>query len=155
MSKYAEGTQVPVSRSREEIERTLERFGATAQMWMRDDEVGAVTVAFKRDGKMYKFSLRLPPLSAFKETPSHKWIRTAAAAKAAQDTETRRCFRSLANYLKAMLDAIDTGIIVAEEALLPYLMLPGGHTVYEQAQRQLRDIGDVNFALALPTPKEM
>ncbi|MDP2952267.1 MAG: hypothetical protein Q8O76_02985 [Chloroflexota bacterium] len=43
MAKYAEGTEVPIGRSRDEIERTLARFGASAQAWMRDDEKGVVT----------------------------------------------------------------------------------------------------------------
>ncbi|MDP2949917.1 MAG: hypothetical protein Q8P22_10315 [Chloroflexota bacterium] len=154
MAKYAEGTEVPIGRSRDEIERTLARFGASAQAWMRDDEKGVVTVAFKRGGHAYRFIVPSPPLSAFKETPTGRWTRTEPQAAAARDAEVRRRFRSLANYVKAVLDATESGIIKAEEALLPYLLLPEGDTVYQRASRQLERGVDVSLARALTAPEE-
>ncbi|MDP3063867.1 MAG: hypothetical protein Q8O40_11760 [Chloroflexota bacterium] len=152
VAKYAEGTEVPVGRSRDEIERTLARFGSTAQAWMRDDEKGVVTVAFKRGGHAYRFTVPSPPLSEFMETPSGRWARTEAQALMARDTEIRRRFRSLANYVKAVLDATESGIIKADEALLPYLLLPEGDTVYQRASRQLERGVDVSLARALMAP---
>lgn len=138
-SKYAEGTTVSVGRSRDELERTLERFGANGQSWMRDDEKGITTMAFRRRGKTYMFTIAVPPLADFVKTPSKRYSRSQEDAKVHQDAELRRRFRSLANYIKALLDATDTGIIKAEEALLPYLVLPGGKTFYEEvvAGRQI------------------
>ncbi|MDP3062976.1 MAG: hypothetical protein Q8O40_07180 [Chloroflexota bacterium] len=152
MAKYAEGTEVPIGRSRDEIERTLARFGATAQAWIRDDEKGLVAVAFKRGGPAYRFTVPLPPLSAFMETPTGRWTRTEAQAAAARDAEVRRRFRSLANYVKAVLDATESGIIRVDEALLPYLLLPEGDTVYQRASRQLERGVDVSLARALMAP---
>jgi len=149
MSRYAEGTEVPIGRSRDEIERTLTRFGATAQAWMRDDDRGIVTVAFKRGGQAYRFTVATPPLTDFELTPSHKWSRTPEQAKVAQDAEVRRRFRSLANYVKAVLDAVETGIIRADEALLPYMMLSEGETVYQRAARQIAAGHEVDLAKAL------
>ena len=52
------------------------------------------------------------------------------------------------------MDAADTGIISADEALLPYMMLPSGETVAESALKQLA-LGDgrvdLSLALALPS----
>jgi len=135
---YAENTTVPISRSREELERTLERFGATAQAWMRDDETQLVTLAFKRSGRGYRFVVRLPQWQDehYLYTPTHQ-RRTELKAREAADQEARRRFRSLANFVKALMDAADTGIISAEDALLPYLLLPNGETVADSVGRWL------------------
>ena len=146
--KYAQGTEVPIGRSRDEIERTLERFGATSQLWGRDDQVGRVTVAFKREGRAYKFTVDSPRIEDFQRTPTGR-DRAQSYAAQARDAEARRRFRSLANYLKAVLDAIDTGIIIAEEALLPYLLLPSGETVFQQSERQLQGGMNVDLARSL------
>lgn len=143
--QYAKGTEVSVGRTRDEIERILERFGASRQAWMRDDEKGVTTIAFIRERKTYKFSIKIPSLSEFMETPSRRFERSEADAKRVQDAEMRRRFRSLANYIKALLDAIDTGIIQLEEALLPYLVLSQGRTFYEEAQVALKAGGDINL----------
>ncbi|MDP3062929.1 MAG: hypothetical protein Q8O40_06940, partial [Chloroflexota bacterium] len=76
-----------------------------------------------------------------------------AQAAAARDAEVRRRFRSLANYVKAVLDATESGIIRAEEALLPYLLLPEGDTVYQRASRQLERGVEVSLARALTAPE--
>ena len=135
-SKYAKGTTVSTSKSREEIEHTLQRFGASKYIWARDDERGQVVMGFNRGVRTYKIAFLLPPINKFesyRRKDSHYDIqRSASAAKELQEQEIKRLFRSLGNYLKAMLAAIDDGIIAADEALLPYMMLAGGHTVAEE-----------------------
>ena len=150
---YAQGTEVPVGRSRDEIERILARFGATGHIWARDDEERRVTIAFKRQQRAYKFIIKLPDLQGFRYTPKMEWERTPKQMADMCDAETRRRFRSLANYIKALMDAIDTGILTAEEALLPYQVLPSGETVYQRAQAQLDRGLEVNLAIALQSPQ--
>lgn len=154
MNRYAEKTTVAVSKSREEIDRTMTRFGATGIVYMRDDERHVVVVGFKKDGRQYRFNLPLPHPADFKtykrKNAYSVTVRTPPQIEKAIEQEERRLFRSLFNYIKAVLDAIDSGITTADEALLPHLILPGGSTVAEMAKHQLADMGDVNFALALP-----
>ena len=64
---YAQGTEVSVGRSRDEIERTLTRFGADGQLWARDDAKGIVVIGFRRQGRTYRFSVRLPKLDDFRD----------------------------------------------------------------------------------------
>ena len=146
---YAKGTVVSIGRTREEIEHTLERFGATHQLWMRDDEQNAGTLAFRRERTNYRFLVHLPSLEQFSTTPTSKQTRAQTTMEQMQQAENRRLFRSLANYIKAMLDAIDSGIITAEEALLPYQILPGGQTIFERAQLQLRSGDNIDLLPAL------
>ena len=152
--KYAEGTEVPISRSRDELERTLTRFGATTQGWLRDDEEKVVRLAFKRNGRGYRFTVKLQDAEGCRLTPT-KQRRSDSVAMDLAEAENRRRFRSLANYVKAVMDATDTGIISAEEALLPYMMLPSGETVAEAVIPQLAS-GNylVNLSKALVSGRE-
>ena len=153
---YAERTTVSTSKSRDEIERILTRFGASGQAFARDDDKRVVMVAFHRDRRNYRFTLPLPDAALEKfwyanpEQPAYKRRkRSQGVHDEAVEQETRRLFRSLANFIKATLDAVESGIITADEALLPYLILPSGSTVYETSVMQLADMGDVNFRKAL------
>ena len=158
--RYAEGTEVSASRSREEIERTIQRFGATSHVWMRDDVAMRVVVAFKIGQRSYRFILPLPAPSSpqITQTPSRRWSRDEKQQRDALEAETRRRFRSLANYLKAMLDAIETGILHEETALMPYLLLASGRTVAEdiapQIARALEAGEGLGLRLALAPPEE-
>ncbi|MBI4145042.1 hypothetical protein HY493_02445 [Candidatus Woesearchaeota archaeon] len=118
---------------------------------MRDDERGIVTVGFKRGGIVYRFTIAQPPLSDFATTSSGRWRRTPEQQKDEQEAEVKRRFRSLANYVKALMDAVDTGIIKAEEALLPYRLLPSGETVFERAAWQLQAGQEMDLVKALPS----
>ena len=135
-SRYAEGTTVSTSKSREEIERILQRFGASKQIWARDDDLGQVTVGFQRGQRAYRISFSLPAIKKFESYRRKGGYadvkRSPGAALALQEQEIRRLFRSFANYLKALLAAIDDGILAADTALLPYMMLAGGNTVAEE-----------------------
>jgi hypothetical protein len=134
---YAANTSVDTGRSKAEIERTLERFGATQSLFGRDDETGVHLVSFKRGQRGYRFYLPMPRIEDFLLTPSGKWERTEKQQREAWEQEHRRRWRSLANYIKAMLDAIDSGIIDFDTAMLPHLMLPGGRTMAETMRPQI------------------
>ena len=154
MARYAENTTVSISKSRDQIEVTLERFGASQMAWLRDDEAGSVTVAFKKGERTYKFTLHRPDPETFRSNPKvprhHvRHHRTDLQVENAVDQEWRRLFRSLQNYIKATLDAVDSGILSFDQAMLPYLVLPGGQTVSEQAERQLAGLGTVDLSKAL------
>ena len=158
MTRYAANTTVTVEKSRNEIERTMTRFGATSVAFLRDDETRMVIIGFKKDGRAYRFNLPLPNredfLSYKRKNAYSVTKRTPEQTTKAVEQEERRLFRSLANYIKAVLDAIDSGITNADQALLPHLILPSGQTVSETAQHQLADMGDVNFGLALPAGED-
>ena len=58
MAHYAENTEVPTDRSRAEIERTLERYGATAFMYGWDMQ--RAVISFDVAGRRYRIALPLP-----------------------------------------------------------------------------------------------
>lgn len=57
MSRYAENTEVPADRSRQEIERILQRYGATAFMY--GWEANSAVIAFQAQQRRVRFLLPL------------------------------------------------------------------------------------------------
>lgn len=108
---YAKGTKVPVSRSRDELERILDKVGADAVAFMRD--AGAAQVAFRIAGRHYIIRLAVPE----------------AGPKA--DQVQRERWRQLVLLLKAKMAAIAGGITTPEREFLAHAMLPTGATLGE------------------------
>jgi len=135
--QYASGTSVDAGASRAEIERTLARYGATAFGYMTQESEGAsrAAVTFVAHGRQVRLTVEMPSRAdrRFTHTPSTKRPRTPEAAYKEWEAETRRVWRALALLVKALLEAVDSGITTFEEAFLPYTIVPGtGRTVHEQ-----------------------
>lgn len=123
MSLYAAGTEVPVDRSRSEIERILSRYGADsfAYGWQKDSAV----VMFSANGRRIRFVLPLP-----NEIPQRRRQSVDDAIAA----ETRRRWRALVLSIKAKLETVASGISTFEDEFLPYTVLPDGRTVAEHVR---------------------
>jgi hypothetical protein len=114
MARYAENTTVSASRSREEVYRLLERYGADQRI-VGDDATRA-TVGFRLKGRHVKIDRALPPRRSF-------------SSQAGYDREIRRQWRVLILLLKARLEIVAEGAETVEEAFASYLMLPDGSVV--------------------------
>ncbi len=128
MNRYAENTSVSAVKSREEIERTLARYGADsfAYAW----EPGQATVGFRMSGKLVRFNLTIPDRrnTEFTETPTGRARNPAQAAKA-WEQGCRSSWRALNLVIKAKLEAVEACITSFEEEFLAHIMLPNGETV--------------------------
>ncbi len=138
---YAEGTEVPVERSRAEVERILSRYGAD-QFFYGCDPRGAM-VAFRAKGRSIRFLVPFPPIEQFRKS-EHRFprTRTPQQAEAAREVEIRRRWRALSLAIKAKLEAVSSGIATFETEFMPYTMLTNGKTVAEAL------LPEVNRALA-------
>lgn len=128
MPTYAAETQVTPDRSRAEIERTLQRYGATGFLygWKGEQAV----LGFEMDGRQLRFTMALPDRQAreFQTTPTGK-KRSSNAAQEAYEQATRQRWRALALVIKAKLEAVESGIATFEEEFLAHIVLPSGQTV--------------------------
>lgn len=136
-SRYAENTSVPADRSRAEIERTLERYGADEFMygWTSD---GAV-IGFRMNGRVVKLTLPLPDRAdeQFHTTPTGRKKRNEDAALAAWEQACRQSWRALALVVKAKLEAVAANISTFEREFLADTILPSGETVSEWLEPQI------------------
>jgi hypothetical protein len=138
VTRYAERTTVPSDRSRAEIERTLERYGATAFAYGWQDNVA--TIMFVMQGRRIRFNLPMPDRNApeFTRTPSRGAARSAEAAATAYEQAVRQRWRALALAIKAKLEAVEAGITEFQDEFLAHIELPnGGGTVGAWMKPQL------------------
>lgn len=137
-AKYAARTEVPETQSRNEIERTLTRFGATAFAYGWSADHARAQVMFELGGRRMRFEIILPDRSAREFTHGGNGRRrTEAGMRAAYDQELRRLWRSLALVIKAKLEAVATGIVSMEEEFLSHVVLADNSTVGDWIGPQL------------------
>lgn len=128
-SRYAENTSVSVEKSRSEIERTLERYGASTFGYIRQDN--RALIEFVYGNRRIRFILPLPDRSSteFRYTPTRRTERTDAQAYEAWEQACRQRWRALNIAIKAKLEAVEAGISTFDSEFLAHMVLPNGATV--------------------------
>ena len=153
---YASQTTVAIEKSRHEIERTLQRFGARKFVYGWDQEEAVVGFVYGGDDNLrqIRFKVTVPPLGDFRLTPNKRQRRSDAAMHKEWEQAQRQRWRALLLVIKAKLEAIEAGIATFEDEFLAYTMLPGGETVGEWIAPQLDEVyekgvmpGDLRLAL--------
>lgn len=141
MTRYAANTEVSVSSSKAEIERIVERYGATGFMsgWTAEQAV----IAFAAEGRQVRFTLRMPRRDdeafTFYLRGSTKVRREDSAAAKLWEQACRQRWRALALVIKAKLEAVESGISVFEDEFMANIVLPGGRTVSEEVRPKIAD----------------
>ena len=130
--RYAEGTDVPVDRSRGEITGILATHGVQRMGWTTSpegDELG-----FELAGGTFRFTIRKPTLEDVRAAAEAdgKDLRYILNWSAKVDAEWRRRWRANVLLLKAKLEFIDAGDTTIDRELLAYRVLNDGRTL-EQA----------------------
>jgi len=150
MARYASNTKVSSEKSRNEIERTLQRYGASGfGFWLEDDKA---LVQFTIENLKIAFNLPMPDRKSEEFTMSshvNDWQRKPLAADTAHKRWEQACrqrWRALSLVIKAKLEAIDSGISTFQEEFMAHIMLPDGVTVGEKlvpGLTQLRETGQM------------
>ena len=133
MARYASNTKVSSEKSRNEIERTLQRYGASGfGFWLEDDKA---LVQFTIENLKIAFNLPMPDRKSEEFTMSshvNDWQRKPLAADTSHKRWEQACrqrWRALSLVIKAKLEAIDSGISTFQEEFMAHIMLPDGVTV--------------------------
>jgi hypothetical protein len=153
-SRYAATTEVPIDRSRGEIERIVTKHGATSYAYGWQDANAVITFDLK--GRRYRFHVPLPDRGAreFNFTEGRGTRRTATAAAELWTQACRARWRALALIIKAKFVAVEDGIVSIEEEFMPYVVLPNGRTVADEARPAIEAAyatGQMRPILALPS----
>jgi hypothetical protein len=129
--RYAANTDVSTYRSREEIERTLRRYGADQFGYGWDGDTRAL-VSFRIRGRQVRLEVGMPAKTEFLYTPARGNERAPEAVEAAWEQACRQRWRALALVIKAKLEAVEVGISSIEEEFLAHMVLPGGLRVIDE-----------------------
>lgn len=137
MSLYAANTSVPSERSKGEIERTLQRYGAEefASGW---DQKRAV-VMFRMNNRRIRFYLPMPNREDYKESPGGRQRSSEYAIDEAWEQAKRQRWRALSLAIKAKLEAVASGITTFEEEFMAHVVLPNGKNFGEWATPQIEE----------------
>jgi hypothetical protein len=126
MSTYAAKTSVAVEASKAEIERTLQRYGASS--FMSGWDVERAVIGFIVAGRQIRFVLELPDRNHPSFTRHSRGARTPEAALREWEQACRQKWRALALVIKAKLEAVESGITTLEDEFLAHTVLPDGST---------------------------
>jgi hypothetical protein len=151
MAKYASSTSVSSEHRRAEIERTLNRYGATGFGYAAQSDPAMAMVEFLIGGRRIRFMLTLPDPNekAFTHTPNRGTRRSKQAADAEYEQAVRQRWAALHLVIRAKLEAIEAGISTLDAEFLANIMLPGGSTVGDVTLPQLDAVYAGTGALAL------
>jgi hypothetical protein len=137
-TRYAEGTDVPVDKSRFEIEKLLISRGADQRIF-GEDEQGA-RVMFRMHGRMYKFDIVYPSKSDRSITyDSRGYALSKDRVTARYQKEIQRRWRVLLISLKARFEIIDSEAATVDQEFMAYTMLPDGSTVGDNIESCIED----------------
>lgn len=139
-------TTVPVVKSLWEIRALVEKFGATTFVEHRRPEGGRV-LAFELGGHPFRLEVPEPRPSAFRGRRRN--------LDTALEHERMRLWRVMVHHVKALLVAVEEGILTPAQALLPHHVLPGGQTLAQAVGQDPAGLyqGDT-LALLLPAGGE-
>jgi hypothetical protein len=142
MTRYAANTEVSSTKSRDEIERILTRYGADSFMYGWQD--GAAVIAFRANDRRVRFVLPLPDrtgseFTTYKRGYTEYRYSDEQIAKRYEQAIRQR-WRALALVIKAKLEAVEAGISEFEDEFLAHVMLPDGKTVGEWMRPQVAEV---------------
>ena len=140
MARYASKTTVSSEKSKQEIERTLTRYGA--EEFLYGTRPDCAVVAFKMMGRNVRFMLPLPDRKSPEFTEYERgystYLRTEEAAAKLYEQSIRQKWRALALVIKAKLEAVESEITDFEDEFLAHIVLPGGQTMGQIAKPQIK-----------------
>jgi len=151
-----ENTTIAVSKSREQIDSILRKWGVNGISWQDEFDLGRAQLRFKwerDDGTelVARFRVDLPTDEELRETAIDKRNGQFSEKKLerAKADLGKREHRVLLNLLKNMFEAIEAGIMPAEALLLPWIEDVNGETVYEKVEPKMSQLAQKPLHKAL------
>ncbi len=147
-ARYASETEVPVEKSRMELEKLITRFGASQILTFQEDK--QAIVQFTSRDRMIRLTLPLPLLEdPIIQRTAQNYQRSKAAARDALAKENRRRWRAMVLLVKAKLTAVEEGIVEFEEEFFANTIMADGQTLYQRAR------GQVELEYKTGTPRKL
>src|SRR5438445_12629809 len=122
MPRYASKTEVPVERSRAEIEETVRKYGATKFNSGWDEDRNSAVIMFYIHGLYIRFTIPLPKMDeerfVWKKERFGRKKRTEQQQYREWDQEIRQRWRALMLATKCRLEAVECQISTVEAEFL-------------------------------------
>lgn len=137
MTRFASDTSVSVEKTRAEIEKLLQRYGASQFVSGWDGPLAMIGFGIR--GRTIRFLLTLPDRKdkQFLYTPKQRYLRTPEQVTAAWEQACRSRWRALLLVIKAKLEAVEVGISTIEDEFMAWTVLADGTTVGDKLRPQI------------------
>lgn len=153
-------TTVAVSKSREQIDAILLKWGVVGIQWEDQFDMGLAQLRFrwKRDDDselVARFRIEVDSEESLREKAIDQRSRQFSQKKydRLKLARGKREHRILLNLLKNMFEAIEEGIIPAEALLLPWIEDVDGQTVYDKVSPNLHSLTSTPLHKAIAPEK--
>lgn len=131
--KFAGKTTTTVSKSKEDLERTLRRYGV--EHFAYASQPGALTIAFRHEGDMFRIVVPMPDPQAQEFTLTAQGrARTASAARELYEQAERSRWRALLLKVKADLEFATLTAQPLRTTFVAHLVLVNGETVTQRIE---------------------
>lgn len=138
MTRYAEGTSVPVDRSVAELRAIVQRHGADGFGCAEETSPPRAMVLFRIGALQVRLVLEFPVAGDDSVRLDHRGRpRAPGDVQNRVEAERRRRWRALVLVAKAKLEAVSSGISTIEREFLADLVLPNGRVVHEELAPRL------------------
>jgi hypothetical protein len=153
MTRFAQNTDVPVEKSRAEIERLITRYGATSTAFFNAPD--RAMIAFECQGRRMMFELKLPHRDEKRfQKDGRGSVRSPEKRHAAWEQACRQNWRALCLVIKAKLEAVESGITTFEDEFLAHIVLLDGQTLGSHVKPRVAAIYQSGKMLPLlPAPE--
>jgi hypothetical protein len=120
--RYASETEVPIERSKRQIEVLLQEHGADAYHvgWDADKDI----IEFGYSGKQIRFVLKRPAKQDF-VVSDRGYSRSPRDQQRALEQAERSRWRALYLVVRAKIEAVEAGIAIFEEEFMAFIVIPG------------------------------
>lgn len=155
--------EVPISRSRAEIEKLLRRWGVAGLSWVDDYETGLAILRFrwKTDpedevGYTARFTIRVPSDQDLEAQAIDKRSGRFSEKKMARLRKGRgkRQHRLLLYLIRTQLEAIQEGIMLPEQVFMSWIEDENGMTLFDRMLPELRQLSGAKEPQALEASDE-
>jgi hypothetical protein len=130
-------SKVPVSRTISQIQAKLVEHGARAVMMEYGDDgrIKALSFNVKRPNGELPIRLPIDTASTLRVLQRQAANREIPAGYAKDDHAYRVAWRIVKDWIEAQMSLLETEMVKMEEIFLPYVITPGGQTIYEVMAR--------------------
>ncbi len=126
-------TTVSVSRTVAQVQAKLVEHGARAVMMEYDGRGRITALAFKVNMPNGELPIRLPiDAAATLRVLQRQWENREIERKYANEEHAYRvAWRNIFHWVSAQMALLETEMVKMEEIFLPYIITPGGQTIYQ------------------------
>ena len=126
-------TSVPVARTVAQVQAKLVEHGARAVMMEYDDRGRINALAFNVRTPNGEIPIRLPiDVAATLRVLERQYANREIPARYVKEEHAYRvAWRIIKDWIEAQMSLLETEMVKMEQIFLPYIITPGGQTVYQ------------------------